>query len=128
MKIYDGELKQSFTSPYEQLFAHQLKDAGLEFQTQFKFEGPRQFRYDFYLPAIKAVVEVNGGIWQKSGHSTGRGISRDYEKLNYASGFGVLSFAFTPDMIESGEAIETIKSALDWQNRYKQLTKEQEQK
>jgi hypothetical protein len=122
MKIHDLELNQSFDSTYELLFAHQLKDAGIGYRTQFSFEGSR-YRYDFYLFELKAVVEINGGTWTKGGHSSGTGIIRDYKKLNLASMHRVRSFAFVPAMVEDGSAIETIKLALAWQNKFKDLTK-----
>jgi len=123
MRIYDGDSKCSFDSPYELDFAHQLKAFGLEFKPQFSFDGDRH-RYDFYIFELKAVVEINGGVWVKSGHSSGTGITRDYRKINLASTYGVRTFCFTPDMVTDGEAIETIRKALAWQNKYKGLTKD----
>jgi len=48
----------------------------------------RKFRYDFYLPDANVLIEIQGGIWTKGGHSTGRGILRDMEKINLATTHG----------------------------------------
>jgi very-short-patch-repair endonuclease len=60
----------------------------------------RKFRFDFiYLPS-KVAIEINGGIWMgKSGHSSGKGIQRDYEKINLAQVSGWIVFQLSSEMI-----------------------------
>jgi hypothetical protein len=42
----------------------------------------RKFRLDIAFPAYKVGLEVQGGLWFKAAHSTGKGIKRDMEKRN----------------------------------------------
>lgn len=97
------------TSDLETLLAFQMKAIGIPFTPQFQAIPGRQFRFDFKVGRI--LVEVNGGIWQKGGHSTGRGISRDYEKNNLATMEGYKVLTFTADTIHSGEAVNMIEQA-----------------
>ena len=74
-------LQQSVTLESEMLF--QLRAVGIEPLTQYKFHPTRKFKADFAILEKKLIAEVNGGTWMvKSGHNTGQGISRDYEKAN----------------------------------------------
>lgn len=81
-------------------------------QTEVVFAPGRKFRADYLFPQQKVIVEQNGGIWTKGGHSSGRGLLRDYEKLNLAQMLGFRYFVFTPQQLESGEAIEQLKAVL----------------
>ena len=73
----------------------------------------RLFRWDFAFPEHKLMVEVHGGIWRTKGaHNTGTAIKRDAEKGAYAAGLGWRTFAVTGDQIDSGKAVEWIKTAL----------------
>ena len=80
---------------------------------EFMAVPPRKFRWDFAWPAHKLLVEVNGGTWQKGGHSSGGGIARDYEKLNLANLAGYRCLIFTGEMIHSGEAVDMIAKCLE---------------
>ena len=96
----------------EQALATQMKQVGLPTPVrQFKAIPGRKFAFDFAWPDAKnkLLVEVNGGIWIKGGHSTGLGISRDYEKSNLAQINGYKVFHFSSDMINNGTAVETIE-------------------
>lgn len=85
---------------------HQIRMAGLPDPVrEFKAILGRRFRWDFAWPEHKLLVEVQGGIWQRGGHSTGKGITRDAEKLNLASLAGYRSLAFTADQIRGGQAL-----------------------
>jgi hypothetical protein len=66
-----------------------------------------------WLPQ-RIAVEVQGGIWQKSGHTTGNGLMRDYKKVNELQLMGWRVFLFSAEMIYNGEAINTIAEALRW--------------
>ena len=78
-------------------------------ETEVVFAPPRKFRADYCWPTAKVIVEKNGGIWEKSGHSSGRGLLRDYEKSNLAQLLGWRLFSFTPAQLNSGEAVEFLK-------------------
>jgi very-short-patch-repair endonuclease len=51
---------------------------------EYRFSSKRRFRFDFAHRESKVAIEINGGIFIKSGHSSSSGLSRDYEKLNLA--------------------------------------------
>ena len=59
----------------------------------------RKFRFDFVHIASRVAVEVSGGIYQHMGHSTGKGLERDYEKLNLAMAEGWMVFQLSSNMI-----------------------------
>jgi len=79
---------------------------------EYRFAPPRKFRADFAYPEQKILIEVQGGIYVKGGHSTGVGLERDYEKLNLAQLNGFKIFLFSRKMIESGEAISILEKCL----------------
>jgi len=90
-----------------------IRMAGLpEPETEVKLIPDRRFRYDMVWPRHKLAVEIQGGIWQKGGHSTGAGISRDTEKLNLATLQGYRVLQVTGDQIKTGQALLWIKKAL----------------
>ena len=72
----------------------------------------RKFRFDFGWKDRRVLVEVQGGIWVKSGHSSGTGIERDMEKGNLAQLDGWVVLHVGKKHIESGEALDWIKRAL----------------
>ena len=72
----------------------------------------RKFRFDFAWPDLMLLVEVQGGIWTKGGHSTGVGISRDCEKGNLATLLGWRVLHVTSEQIKAGKAIQWIEQAM----------------
>lgn len=98
----------TFSEP-EEVFAGQLSDAGIEFIREYKFDPTRKYKADFYLPKGNIIVEINGGTWmKKGGHSTGRGIQRDYKKSNAAQLLGYVYLQFTPAEVYDLTAIQTV--------------------
>lgn len=65
----------------------------------------RKYRWDFAFVGQKVLVEVQGGIWIKGGHSTGTGILRDCEKLCLAESNGWHCLSVVKEQIKSGEAL-----------------------
>lgn len=49
----------------------------------------KKYEIDFYHPASRVGIEINGGIGKKSGHTSWTGIHRDYEKLMLATQAGI---------------------------------------
>lgn len=102
-------------SQLEAELALQIKALGLpEPIREYQAIKGRKFRFDFAWtePHHRLLVEVQGGIWQKSGHTSGRGVTRDMEKLNLAQLAGWRVMQFSRGMIESGEALDMIAKAL----------------
>lgn len=72
----------------------------------------RRFRWDFVWISKKVLVEVQGAIWVKGGHSTGAGITRDATKNNLAILAGWKPLIVTAEHIKSGQALLWIQEAL----------------
>lgn len=72
----------------------------------------RKFRCDFVWREQRIVFEVQGGIWVKSGHSSGAGLSRDYEKLALLHLNGWKCFFVSGRSVKDGTAIKWLKLAL----------------
>lgn len=100
-------------SPLEEALAQQIVAAKLPpAKREYRFAPPRQFRLDFAWPDRKVACEVNGGIWVKSGHSSGKGIERDYEKANLAVLNGWRLLQFSAGAIKSGSALQCLRELL----------------
>lgn len=107
-------------SPLEERMASLLAEAGIPFTREYMAIPGRKFRWDFAIGTnpeqTRLLVEVQGGTWsrQRSGHSTGAGISRDAEKLNLAVKANWKCLLFTSDMIRSQKdlTIEIIKDII----------------
>ena len=88
----------------------------LEFETEYRFHKIRKFRFDFCWPEAKVAVEMAGGIWarEKSGHSSGRGLERDYEKLNLAQSAecGWIVFQLSEAMARDAAQLEQIAATV----------------
>jgi hypothetical protein len=125
-------------SAAENLLAFQLKAVGIPFEREVAFAKPRRWRADFVVrrsdkyqsytwPGGTSVdsgtqimtsdpppllIEIDGGTWSGGRHVTGSGVERDCEKLNAAVLLGYRCLRFTPAMVESGVALQTIEKAL----------------
>jgi hypothetical protein len=97
---------------HEAELARIYDEQGIKYKRQFKAIPSRQFTWDFFLGGSVYLVEVQGGIWVKSGHSSGRGISRDAEKANIAAVNGFYTLFFTPEHIADGRALRWTREAL----------------
>lgn len=81
---------------------------------EHRFAAPdRQFRLDFAWVPERLGVEVDGGIWVKGRHGTGKGMTRDCEKYSEAAARGWRIIRVTPDQVKQGKALEWIRRALN---------------
>lgn len=97
------------TSPLEEELYLQIKALGLpDPEREYQAVKGRKYRWDFAWPESNLLVEVQGGIWGRGGHSTGAGVTRDCDKLTEATLGGWQSMAFTGKQIHEGQAIEAI--------------------
>ena len=112
---------KSTRTELEDEFAAQLDLARIEYEREYAAIPGRKFKWDFHfgrdswvigLPSSPILLEIQGGIWIKGGHSTGIGIERDMEKLNLATinGFRVLQVG--KKHIKSGEALRWVQEAV----------------
>lgn len=97
----------------EETFALQLRALKIaDFEREYVFAKPRKFRFDFAWPDRKIGLEIEGGTWGKSRHTTGSGYRADCVKYNFAASLGWLVYRFTTDMVSSGEAIQLMEAEL----------------
>ena len=109
-------------SEAEDLLAFQLKAVGIPYEREVVFAPPRKFRADFILDhcghghsfgdCCRFLIEVDGGTWSTSRHTTGTGFQRDAEKLNRAAELGYRVLRYTPSMVEDGSALAQIERCL----------------
>ena len=116
MSTWTGRRRMSAA---EDLLAWQIKAAGLpEPVRQYYYAKPaRRLRADFAWllpPPMGMLLEVQGGIFLRRGgaHGSITGILADIDRLNTAMLYGWRLFRVTPQMIESGEALQLIERAL----------------
>jgi very-short-patch-repair endonuclease len=56
---------------------------------EYKFSPDRHYRSDFYISAIKCLIEYEGGIFmERGGHNSAAGIQRDIDKYSLAQRLG----------------------------------------
>jgi very-short-patch-repair endonuclease len=82
-------------------------------EREFVFAKPRRWRFDFAWPLARLAVEVEGGTWGKSRHTTGAGFQGDCDKYNVAALQGWRVLRFTGKHIKTGEAIQSIQQGLN---------------
>lgn len=76
----------------------------------------RRFAADFWFPALRLAIEVDGGLWlgARGGHTSGDGAHRDRERdiLAYLSN-GILTFRVGTNHLGDGNALEWVKKIID---------------
>ena len=101
-------------SKLERELANQLNLAGIPYLQELCPIPGRKFRFDFAFAhkGTLLLLEVQGGIFQRGGHSTGVGITRDAEKGNLAVLEGYHVFHVTAEHIRSGQALRWVQKFL----------------
>jgi len=100
-------------SALEDTLAFHIKVAKLPTpEREYRFHPPRQWRFDFAWTSYNLAVECDGGTWTKGRHTRGAGFEQDCIKLNMAVLDGWRVLRFTRGMIDSGNALNMIESAL----------------
>jgi very-short-patch-repair endonuclease len=90
-------------------------ELNIEVWPEFRFSQEKGYKLDYALPSVKIGVECQGGIWKKglSGHSSGKGISRDMAKLNLLTANGWHLIQVTSSQLLTSDTIELIKKAIN---------------
>ena len=97
----------------EDLLESQMQEAGLSgFVREYQAIEGRRFKWDFAFVEDRLLIEVQGAVWVKGGHSTGVGITRDCEKFSIASANKWFTIPVTTDHVKNGKALEWIKQFL----------------
>lgn len=79
---------------------------------EYRFHPVRMWRFDFAYPEIKLAIECEGGTWANGRHNRGSGFEEDCAKYNQAALLGWRVLRFTKSMIDSGQAIHAIRTAI----------------
>lgn len=105
--------KRPKVSPLEAELASQIRAYGLPAPvTEFLAVPWRKFRFDLAWPAHRLLLEIQGDVWRKGGHTSGVGVTRDAEKGNLAVLEGYRVLHVTSNQIKEGLAIKWIVKAL----------------
>lgn len=74
-----------------------------------------KWRADFAIPALRIMIEVDGGTWEKGvkGHGYGAGATRDAVKQNAAVLAGWRVFRFTTDMLHKRAIVASITPIIE---------------
>lgn len=100
--------KRRTVSVGEEALAAQLHAAGVPFEREQELIPGRKFRFDFLLSDTDLIVEVEGGTWVGSRHTTGAGFAKDCEKYNLALEHGYRVLRYTTKMVTDGSAVAQI--------------------
>lgn len=61
-------------------------DHALHLEEEFRFHRERRYRSDFAFPALKILIEYEGGVFlEVGGHNSASGIQRDIDKYALAA-------------------------------------------
>jgi len=103
--------KEKYRDPFIQFLENEIQ---CDVWPEFFFSTDRLYRFDYALPKWKIAIEVNGGVWAKghSGHSSGKGIMRDYEKSNLAQSLGWKVLTVIPAQVKNYEVLYMIKKMI----------------
>lgn len=100
-------------SALESIALNRIAFAGLpEPVTEHRFAPPRMWRFDLCYLDQMIAVELEGGVYGKSRHTTGSGFTGDCRKYGEATVRGWRVIRCTREMIESGEMVELLTRAL----------------
>lgn len=109
-----GRFGGGVDSELEMILANRVERAGLPpMLPQFRFCPTRRWRADFAYPEAMLLIEVDGGTWTGGRHVRGKGFENDCEKTSTAAALGYRVIRLTRGMIESGQAVELIRQALE---------------
>lgn len=106
--------RRQLQSPASEILMRQLENNAIPFVPEHRFHGLRRWRFDYAILRPKIAIEVDGGIWTRGRHTRGAGFERDMGKLNAAVVLGWRVLRFSPGMVRSGEAMRTIREAMNY--------------
>ena len=102
--------KQKYLGAEETLF-QELEKYRIGYRRKFQFESTKNWRFDFYIVRLNLLIEIAGSPW-----SVGRGgkkIANSFNKYDLAEDQGYTFVRLEPHQIESGYAINWIRSQLE---------------
>lgn len=110
--------KRTPKNDYKATFLLHLKFAGLpEPVCEYQFHETRKWRFDFCWPSQKVACEYQGLNWKRDGENSGHqsitGLMNDCEKFTEASLAGWTLILITAESVNSGQAVEWVRRALN---------------
>ncbi len=74
-----------------------LDDAGISYQTEYRFHPERRFKFDIAFPELMIAVEYEGLVatGKKGGHQTKAGYAANCTKYNLAASMGWKVYRYT---------------------------------
>ena len=88
-----------------------MKEHLIGYERKFQFEQTKNWRFDFHIVKLRLLIEIAGSPW-----SVGRGgrkIANAFNKYDLAEDQGYTFVRLEPHQIESGYAINWIRSQLE---------------
>ncbi len=89
-----GKLRKPSGYKYKEHIESVLIALNINYESEYRFDKERKFRFDFALPELKIAIEYEGTMSEKSRHTNVVGYSKDCEKYNIATiqGWKVLRY------------------------------------
>ena len=85
-------------------------------EREARFHATRDWRLDFYWPAQRLALEIDGGRWASGGgrHAT----DDDLRKMNAAAAAGIRVMHASPKMVDENpwQLLDDLKAALAWRS------------
>jgi hypothetical protein len=106
-------MKNGTLSTLEMWLDGELKREGMTYERHYRFHPTRKWEFDFAWPLLMLAVEIEGGTWAWGRHNQPEGYEKDCEKYNAATLLGWDVYRFTGKMCFDGDAMKTIKEALE---------------
>lgn len=100
---------QKYLEAEETLF-QELEEHRIGYRRKFQFESTKNWRFDFYVVKLNLLIEIAGSPWAVS--RGGTKIANSFNKYDLALDRGYEFERLEPHQIESGYAINWIKSEL----------------
>jgi len=100
---------QKYLEAEEALF-QELEEHRIGYRRKFQFESTKNWRFDFYIVKLNLLIEIAGSPWAVG--RSGRKIANALGKYDLALDKGYVFERLEPHQIESGYAINWIKSEL----------------
>ena len=79
---------------------------------EHRFDPERRWRFDWAWLEAGVALEREGAVWVNGRHTRGSGFIKDMEKYNRAAVLGWKVIRATPQQIDSGEILDTVKAAI----------------
>lgn len=96
-------MKRTF-NPATILFRKHLRELGLPYTEEFKFNEQRRWRADFHLPDQRILIEIEGSVFTAGRHTRGKGFEADCLKYNHATMAGYRLLRFSTQQVLRGTA------------------------